>query len=159
MPLKRIKKFILNNSLINIYLDNSAQKTAKQRKLRILLIFNYIIIIFKYVLSLFIGFNNETNLLLYDLSILLGGIPDFNKVFIICIFVFGLCLRLKFDLAQGMDVIIQTFDLINDRKRVLYDYNDIEIVDKINKFSKIIYKLFYTSVITFGETLVIAYQY
>ena len=156
MPSKKINKDISKNYLINFYLDNSDQRRAKNRKFRILfylMIFNYIIIIFKYVVSLFIGFNNETNLLLFDLSILLGGIPKFNKIFVICIFVFGLTFRLKFYLVndQGVDIINQTFDLMEEHQKV-HDYKDIEIIDKLNKFAKIIYKLFYTSLMTLGES-------
>ena len=158
MPYKRISKSIVKINLINLYLDKSTQNTIKKKRLKFLfylLSFDYIITICKYLLTLFFDFSYETNLLLYDLSILLGGIPKFNRIFIICIFVFGLSLCVRFHLAnnQQINAITETFDLIDGRRKVLYDYKDIEIIDKLNKLSKITYKLFYTSVLTFGESL------
>ena len=113
----------------------------------------YITVILKYTFSLFIDFSYETKLLLFDLSILLGGIPKFNKIFIICFLTHGLSMNMKFHLVKEKNYahLAHLIHQINGRGKALTNTTDNQIVNNLYRFVKIVYKLVNTSVITFGE--------
>ena len=149
-----------HNFIIDFYL-NSFQKrllnTESHKNLLIgfILKFCYILIISKYCLSLVIDFDYEIKLYLYDLSVILGGIPKYNTIYFLFVCILGLFLNIKFQLScdQNFWELLQIFDEINGLNRINIFYpfsNDIN-QRKLTSFTKMAYKFMNISVVVLSK--------
>ena len=153
----KIYKNCSRNSILEFYLDCIENRSNNKTNLKISIIFYsitfiYVLVIFEYILSLFIEYNSETKLLLFDLSQHFGGNQKLNKIYLICILSFGLSINIKLHHVKDADVedLVNIFHLISGRKVIPIEDKDIIIVKKMNRFAKIVFKLFQFAVIYFG---------
>ena len=140
-PQNRIMQFYLNS------FRKRLDKTESRKRLLLAHIINlcYILIIFKYGISLVIDFDYEIKLYLYDLSMILGGIERYNKIFFICVWILGLITNFKFHLSCDPNIkqLLELFDEMSAKNKLfvnISDEYDYHIQNKVCKLTKILYK-------------------
>ena len=110
--------------VIDFYLDCFERRIYNREKFIIVLI-NYVFMVFylilfiKYSLSLFIEFDYEIKLYSFDLSLLYGGIYEFNNIFLLLSAILGISLNLKFHHSkEPVNLLwIQLFNFIRGKNR------------------------------------------
>ena len=141
---------IVKNVIIDFYLDCFERRIRNNENFmyvlvnRIVQIF-YFLLIIKYSLSLFIEFNYEMKLYLFDLSLLFGGIYKYNNLFLLLTFIFGLTLNFKFHSSKDPDMRIwlRVFEFIRGpRQRSNFRNLGHQNLEKLIRFSHFIYKFF-----------------
>ena len=153
----------VNNFLIDYYLDCITRRHERNRiKYLIIQSINYftlishLVCIFKFSLSFIIELKYETKLYFFEISMFLGGIEKYNKLFLIFVEIFAMVLNLKLRLnkTKGIEEWTQLFQLIRSRVKpfILVRGRDNSILIKILKAAKVLYPLLTVSYIFSGES-------
>ena len=156
----------VKNVLIDFYVDHIKKQSIGQQKLKINLIFYSIALIYlsqltKYFANLFIKMDYQTKLLLVDGSVLLGGIEKFNAIYIICLLSFGLAMTIHFHLAHidNIEILLHIYNLIALPIESSSDSKQNDLVNRLRKFTKTIYRIFSFSFIFFGKISINNFPY
>ena len=159
--MKKFKSQTTENFLIDFYLKRFQKRYENNETTKTIIIYYlmnlcFVLMLFKYVLCLFVRFDYQTSLYLYDLSVLLGGIPRYNLILMICVWILGLYLNIKFTSKPDKSYLefSKLFDLISGRNHMLWtllDENENRILNKVTVFVRYIYKLINISFFSFGK--------
>ena len=154
------RHFLVDSCLKNYRKRLEGNKSLKNLFIAYIIGFCYILMIIKYSLSLFIEFDYEMKLYLYDLSVIIGGIPKYNTIFLIFAFILGLFLNIKFRLKTDNNFrqISDIFDDISDRKRVFIDIQHLNnnlFHKRLTKFTKLVYNLVDINIISLGKFFIV----
>lgn len=152
---------VATNVIIDLYLKNFEKRLKNKESFKSVFFakfsaFLYVFMIIKYGLNLFIPMSNEMKLYLFDLSVILGGVPKYNTIYLICVWVLGLFMNFKLHFSKDQNFIefSLAFGLISGRNRmilVLFNEANNKIVDKLIRFARFNYKLFNYACIQFGK--------
>jgi hypothetical protein len=117
-----------------------------------LIIISYYILCLKYFMTLFIEFDYETRLILFDGSIFIGGIEQYNTIICILGCLLGAYLHKLLYLKTSRDVLCIKL-LYMSREEILHslDRRELLIYRKLFSRSKIIYKVLDLAVVNFGK--------
>ena len=144
----------VKHPVIDFYLDGFERRIDNREKFIIVLINNvfklfYIILLIKYSLNLFNEFDYEINLYSFDLSLLYGGIYEFNNIFVLLSLTFGISLNLKYRHSKDPVnlVWIELFNFIRGKnrlpeKRLTFRNLDHQDMSKLIRLSRISYNFF-----------------
>ena len=122
MPIMSNKNKIncARNNLIDFYLNCFDRRVKRKESSKLLsvgyvLAFIDILIIIKYVLTLFVKFNYQARLYLFDMSIFFGGIPKYISVNLCLTWIIGLIITFKFHMSKDLNFkdILLVFNFIN----------------------------------------------
>ena len=117
------KEINLQSSLIDFYLRNLhwRDRTWKNLALADLLLINTVLIVIKHIVIVYADLDRQTRLLLFDLATLLGGLPKFNTIFLLCMYMLSIHLNVKFHLKNQKNfeegLIIMKIHLANGNRR------------------------------------------
>ena len=143
------KDLVSSNFIIDSYLKSFEKRVGyynnNNKNLLLggkILTFIYLLLLLKYSLNLFIDFDYEIKLYLYDLSVIFGGIPKFNTIYLIFVWIFALTLNFKFRLSKDKNFseVSAVFDVISDRKLFKAHRSDFKHANKLIRFTKLIYR-------------------
>ena len=150
------KKIIVNddkpitNIWMDFYLDCIKQRLANKHKLSITII-NYLTLVCSTIVfiintvGLAFKLKLEVSLLLFDVSVVLGGIEVFFRMIIILMMIMAMALNyeIRINTHKEMDELLQLLDICRSRVRKLFYFRgrDNRILDKIIKAMIILYKL------------------
>ena len=149
-----------HNRIIEFNLNGFRKRLDKTERRKILLLahiinLSYLFMIFKYGISLIIDFDFEIKLYLYDLSVILGGIPKYNVIYLIFVWILGLFMNFKFHLSSDKNVkqLLEIFDGICGQNKIFINISDnyYYIQKKLSKVTKLLYKGINIIIITFSE--------
>ena len=117
---------IIENRLINFYLDDFERRTMNGKNAKItylfyLVIVCYVSIIAKCCVCLFCPLDYQTRLLLYDFPYLMGGIPEYNELIVTLPLSLGTVMVYKFHISRDSNFIdfLLLMDLIRGKKKML----------------------------------------
>ena len=142
----------INNFLIDYYLDCITRRHERNRiKYLIIKSINYFTLI-SYLVCIsthFMGFifklKYETKLLLFDVSMFLGGIEMYNRIMLLLALIFGVCFNIKLRLKKTkvIEEWTQLFQLIRSRVRPLFlvKGSDYTLLYKMIRAAKLTYPL------------------
>ena len=153
---KSIKTNPIKNIWMDFFIDSFKLRMAKRQKI-IIIIMNYLTLICKVTLvlinsiGLFIKWNREVSLLLFDVSVLVGGIEVYMRIIIILLMILAIFLNYEFRINsyEEMSEWLQLFDICRSRVRRLFFFKgyDNRILFRLIRAMKIIYKI--TNVLIF----------
>jgi hypothetical protein len=156
------KSECIANSYFIINYSNSLNKRLNGNKS--LLIRDYLIIILYYILSLkfsmilFIEFGYETRLILFDVSLFIGGIEKYNTFILIMACLLGAYLHKLLYLVSPTDLVWSKLLDLNEKEIPhSMDRREIVINKKVFSRSRIIYKIIDLTIVCFGELLFLNY--
>ena len=138
----------IKNLLIDYYLNSFNKRQHNcENKLTIccnyLTLFCYIICIVKYFLAFIIEFDFETNLLIFEMSVLLGGIEKYNRMLLMLSCLLGVCFNIYLRLANRHHVTewTQVFAITRSNVRQLPHFvNDFNTLNKLTRAIKLVYR-------------------
>ena len=96
LTMVRVKNIVQDplpqNRIMEFYLNSFRKRLDRNESFKIILLahfftFGYIFLLIKYGISLVIDFDYEIKLYLYDLSVIIGGIPKYNKIYLIFVWI------------------------------------------------------------------------
>ena len=159
--MKAVKSQTPENFLIDFYLKRFQKRYENNETTKTIIIYYlmnlcFVLILFKYVLCLFVRFDYQTSLYLYDMAAIIGGIPRYNSIYLICVWILGLYLNIKFTSKPDKNYLefSKILDQISGRKSIfwkLLDNNEKTIINKLTLFVRYLYKLLDISIVSFGK--------
>ena len=150
---------VAKSLLINAYLNALNVRLGSRRYTRVRLFGRflaciYTLIIIYNAIGVFVDVPYETRVLLFDLSLVMGGIAKYMHVLYVCSFCIGIALNSRIRLTvgnAGIDVWTQMFILMRTRVRLISKSVDKQIIDKLIIFTKRIYKGLNVSIPCYGK--------
>ena len=156
----------MNNYFIDMYIDGFENRMNKQESFKTRLFFKVLptilaLILLKNIFCLFFDFSNETKLLLYDLSILLGGIQKFNGILVISLLTLTLFLNIKLHLGKDHKPkeLVHIFKQIRGSPTLFWKTDESKVLERVRKFASIIYKLYNITISFFGKLTLLNHNY
>lgn len=124
-----INNKIVKNIFVDIYLSiiNRRLNTNLQSIVRVisyLFLLSHILLITYHTISIFTEFNYETKVLLFDWTLIFGGIPKYNYMTYVVFMVFGFISNIKFRLNTITDGM---FDWITICNHNIYNFTDYRV--------------------------------
>jgi hypothetical protein len=158
MSNKPQNKSQVNNYLIDDYLNQLRKRLENVKNPNFkdyLFVFLYLFNVFKYILLLSVKFDYETRILLYDMSLFLGGVEKYNKIIILLINVMGLSLSQLFYLTQSKELMDWTklFEMIRGNVPSLklgFEPKERQVVEKFRNIAFNVYKILNISILIYG---------
>src|ERR1700761_8660886 len=139
---------VVKNFLIDFYLDGFKKRRQKREK-KVIVLINYFTLIshfvcvFNYCFTYSMKLKYETRLLLFDISMFMGGIEKYQKMLIIftCILGIALNIRLRLTVTKHVTIWNQLFEMIRSKVRPLFitKNSDNEVLNKLVKWARILY--------------------
>ena len=145
-------KFAVNSSVgqnyfVDLYLDDFDKRIHNNGRLCwfYILMVAYLIFIVKNFICLFCNLNNQTRLMLFDISHMIGGIPEYNEVLLNLTFTLGLFLGHKFHISRDTNIenFVLLLNLIRGKFRMVrlfLDRDNSLILDKLTRAAALTYK-------------------
>ena len=146
---KRDKVKPVKNALVDFYLDGFKRRERNKQKQYItivnyLTLLAYIISIVKY-LSYFFPSTKRTKLILFDLSLLFGGIEIYNRIYMFFALILGLVMNIELRLSTKKTTRewSQVFEMTRSRVTQVFVRAKLEndILMKMIKITSLIYKV------------------
>jgi hypothetical protein len=158
MSNKPQNKSQVNNYFIDDYLNQLRKRLENVENPNFkdyLFVFLYLLNVFKYILLLSVEFDYETRILLYDMSLFLGGVEKYNKIIILLINVMGLSLSQLFYLTQSKELMDWTklFEMIRGNVPSLklgFEPKERQVVEKFRNIAFNVYKILNISILIYG---------
>jgi hypothetical protein len=158
MSNKPQNKSQVNNYFIDDYLNQLRKRLENVKNPNFkdyLFVFLYLFNVFKYILLLSVKFDYETRILLYDMSLFLGGVEKYNKIIILLINVMGLSLSQLFYLTQSKELMDWTklFEMIRGNVPSLklgFEPKERQVVEKFRDIALNVYKILNISILIYG---------
>jgi hypothetical protein len=159
MSNKPENKSQVNNYFIDNYLNQLRKRLENVKNPNFkdnLFVLLYLLNVFKYILLLSVKFDYETRILLYDISLFLGGVEKYNKIIILLINVLGLSLSKMFYLTQSKELMewTQLFEMIRGNVPSLklgFEQKERQVVDKFRNIALNVYKILNLSLLIYGQ--------
>ncbi len=159
MSNKPENKSPVNNYFVDNYLNQLRARLEAIRNPNFkdyLFVLIYLLNVFKCILLLSVKFDYETRILLYDMSLFLGGVEKYNKIIILLINVFGLRLSIMFDFTQSKESMewTQLFEMIRGNIPSLklgFEPKERQVVDKFRNIALNVYKILNLSLLIYGQ--------
>jgi hypothetical protein len=146
---------IANSYFINYYFNSLNKRMDGNKKLLItdyLIIYSYYILCLKYFMMLFIEFDYETRLILFDLSLFMGGIQKYDLFVCILGFILGTKFYILLYSVSQRDLIwIKLLYMSNEGIPQNLDRREKLIYRKTFSISRIIYKIIDLAIMSFGK--------
>ena len=149
----------VTNILSHIYLD-SFRKRQQNCENRSTIFFNYLTLLFciidlvKCLLAFVFEFDFETNLILFEFSVFLGGIEKYNRILVMFACLLAICLNIELRLANRSDLTewTQLFQIRRNRVRHLTVFNnDFDTINRLERATKFVNLFISVSFIITGE--------
>jgi hypothetical protein len=158
MSNKPENKSPVNNYFVDNYLNQLRARLEAIRNPNFkdyLFVLIYLLNVFKYILLLSVKFDYETRILLYDMSLFLGGVEKYNKIIILLINVMGLSLSQLFYLTQSKELMDWTklFEMIRGNVPSLklgFEPKERQVVEKFRDIALNVYKILNISILIYG---------
>ncbi len=146
---------IANSYFIKYYFNSLIKRLDGNKKLLItdyLIIYSYYILCLKYFMMLFIEFDYETRLILFDISLFIGGIEKYNSFVCILGFLLGTNFhKLLYSVSQRDLIWIKLLYMSNEGIPQNLDRKEKLMYIKIFSRSRIIYKILDLAIVSFGK--------
>ena len=151
----------VKNFIIDFYLDGFKSRRQKNQKISMTM-FNYftlcclITTLIVNIVVLAINPSYRWKLLLFDLSVMFGGIEMFNRMIIILLMIFGIVLNIELRISNYENAIeyLQVLEMCRSKVRQVFmsrDPNDNVILNRMVRATDFIYKIITIIFITFGK--------
>ena len=139
---------VAKNRFIDIYLNMLNQRLGSRHNARVrlygkLLASIYTMFISYNIICVFVEFPHEIRVLLFDISLVMGGIAKYINACFVCSFWLALAINSRLRLTArntGIDVWTQMFTLMRTRVRLTHKSVDKQIVDKLVIYTQRVYK-------------------
>jgi hypothetical protein len=146
----------INNSyFVKYYFNSLIKRLDRNKELLIvdyLIIYSYYILCLKYFMMLFIEFDYETRLILFDFSLFIGGIEKYDSVVCILGFLLGTNFHKLLYVGSQRDLIwIKLLCISSKGIPQNLDRREKLIYRKIFSRSRIIYKILDLAIVSFGK--------
>jgi len=146
---------IANSYFIKYYFNSLIKRLDGNKKLLItdnLIIYSYYILCLKYFMMLFIEFDYETRLILFDISLFIGGIEKYNSFVCILGFLLGTNFhKLLYSVSQRDLIWIKLLYMSNEGIPQNLDIRMKLLYRKVISRSRIIYKILDLAIVSFGK--------
>jgi hypothetical protein len=149
----QVNNYFIDNYLNHLRkrLENVKNPNFKDYLFVLLNLFN----VFKYILLLSLKFDYETRILLYDMSLFVGGVEKYTKIILLLGNVFGLSLSKMFSFTQSKELMewTQLFEMIRGNVPSLklgFESKEKPVVDKFRNIALNVYKILNLSLLMFG---------
>ena len=160
----RVIKPVNNSVIANFYMDRFEKRmaTRNHKSLTSLsIVVLYVLVITKNSVCLFFDLDYDTRLMLYDISYLMGGIPQYNQIMMTLPFIFGLIVShtIHFSTKPGISDFVLLLKLVRGQGRALrlfLDRDNAIILDKLTLFAHYIYRILnvaYASICKYHDLL------
>ena len=138
---------IVRNRFVDFYLDSFERRIKNHDKLYLsyLLIITYLIFIVKNLICLFCDLDFHTRLMLYDISHMIGGIPEYNQTFMTLSITLNVVIAYKFHISSDTNIedFILLLNLIRGKFKFIklfLDRDNTLILNKVTRAASITYK-------------------
>ena len=150
----------VKNFIIDFYLDGFKSRRQRNQKISMIM-FNYFTlsclttILIINIVVLAVNPSHRWKLILFDVSVMFGGIEMFNRMIIILLMIFGIVLNIELRINNYDESIefLRVLEMCRSKVRQVFmsrDPNDNVILNRLVRACDIVYKLV-TFVITFGK--------
>jgi hypothetical protein len=148
-------EFKTNSYFINYYFNSLIKRLDGNKKSLIrdyLIIISCYILCLKYFMVLFIKFDYETRLILFDISLFIGGIEQYNTIIYILGSLLGAYLHQFLYLKASRDALwIKLLYMSGEKITHSLDRRELLIYRKLFSRSKIIYKVLDLAIVSSGK--------
>jgi hypothetical protein len=148
-------EFKTNSYFINYYFNSLIKRLDGNKRPLIrdyLIVVSYYILALNFFMTFFIEFDYETRLILFDGSILMGGIEQYNSIISILGCLFGAYLHHFLYFKMSRDALwIKLLYMSREEIPHSLDRRELLIYRKLFSRSKIIYKALDVVIVSFGK--------
>jgi hypothetical protein len=149
-------EFKANSYFINYYFNSLNRRLYGNKRPLIrdyLIIISYYIFCLKHFMMLFIEFDYETRLILFDGSIFIGGIEKYNTFILFLAYLLGAYLHKFLYLKSPKDLIwIKLLYLSKEEIPQNLDIREKLIYKKVFSMSRILYKILDLAIVSWGKS-------
>jgi hypothetical protein len=153
----------VNNYFIDNYLNYLNRKLESYRKhyfIDYIIISIYLFNVFKNILLLFKKFDYETRILVFDVSLFVGGVEKYNKLILLLINIMGIRLNkiLYFTESKKLLNWTQLFEMIRGSippSSLGLDMSHREVITKFCKRATLLYRMLNISLLIYSKSIFI----